>query len=310
MAHDEQLGGDTAPATKYMCYSGPNHPVLPDPDPYHVFSTLMLSGGAPGPITSGAVDEARVRRTSVIDLVLEELDQLDWKIDAEDRGKVEAHIEGLRDIEKRLNATPPPVGPSGATCGNATLSAGLQHKLYDNDSFPALVKMQNDLVVAALACDQTRIASVQWSRTFSMVRHTWLSRNAPAHHTNSHETTPEAVDWQDRMSTWYCQQFAYLLGKLSAVKEGDGTLLDHSLAVFSCDMNLGAGHVLPPHVAVLAGGLGGKIKTSSTGRLIDFAGKQDWTQVLVTICQVMGATEVQSVGDLGQRGPAAGITVA
>jgi hypothetical protein len=303
VAHNEQLGGDTDPTTKYMIYAGPNTPKLPNDNPYQVLSMLMVSGqdGGTGPLGPDAMADARAEKKSVIDLVLAELDVLGRKVDAEDRQKVDAHVAGLRDIEKRLEAT---ATAPGATCANPAVAPGYDRRLYDNDSFPALVTMQNDLAVAALACDRTRIASVQWSRTFSMLRHTWLASNAPPHHTNSHETTPEAVDWQYKMSRWYCQQLSYLLGKLAAVKEGNGTLLDNTLVVWAYDMNLGAGHVLAPHVAVLAGGV---MNTGTNGRLVDFGGKYDWTQMLVTICHAMGATDVSSVGDLGRSGEIPGL---
>ncbi len=302
--HNEQLGGNTDPTTKYMIYSGPNLPKLPNDDPYQVFSSLMLSGGAASPVTPDALARTRAQKKSVIDLVLGELTALNPKVDMEDHAKIEAHLAGLREIEKRLDVMPatPSVG-----CVAPVLPSGYAAKLYDNDSFPALVKMQNDLVVAALACDSTRIASVQWSRTFSMLRHNWIAANAPAHHTNSHLTTADAVDWQYKISVWYCQQFADLLQKLSLVQEGNGSLLDNTLAVWSYDMNLGAGHVLPPHVAVLAGGLSGAINTGANGRFLDFQGSYDWTQLLLTIGHAMGATDLTSIGDLGVPGIIPGI---
>ncbi len=305
VAHSEQLGADTHAATKYMTYSGADQPVLPDADPYHVFRALVLSGGGTPTLNAASVALSRQRLSSVIDLVLADLSELDAKIGSEDRAKVEAHIDGLRDLEKRVQVPLNTQVPEA--CSTPDVPAGFAGKLYDNDSFPSLLSMQNDLLVAALACDQTRIASVQWSRSLSLLRHTWLGANAPEHHLNSHETTEAAVSWQYRMSTWYCQQFASLLGKLSAVKEGNGTLLDNTLAVWSYDMNLGAGHILPPHVVVLAGGLGGKTITASGGRLVDYQRKYDWTQMLLSVCGAFGVTDLNRVGDLGVAGPIPGL---
>jgi hypothetical protein len=300
--HDEQVGGDLDPTTRYMTYSGPGVPVLPDPNPYHVYQTLIAGGGLP----VGDVALTLAQRKSAMDLVLGELARLQPKIGTEDRAKIDAHLTGLRDIEQRLLS-----GPRVA-CSTAAPPTGYESLLLDNDSFPALVKMQNDLIVAALRCDLTRIASVQWSRTFSMLRHTWLngpggSVNAPPHHTNSHETTPDANTWQALISGWYASQFGYLLGQLAAVPEGGGTLLDNTLAVWAYDMNLGAGHVISPAIAVLAGGLGGTMITSPSGRFVDFAGKYEWTQMLATICHAMGAADVTRVGDLGFVGSVPGV---
>ena len=47
--------------------------------------------------------------------------------------------------------------------------------------------MQMDLLVMALACDITRVASLQWSRSVSQMRFTWLpSPIAEGHHDLSH----------------------------------------------------------------------------------------------------------------------------
>jgi hypothetical protein len=309
VAHSEQGGADTHAATKYMTYAGANRPVLPDPDPYHVFRTLVLSGGGTPAMNAESVTRARQRLSSVLDLVLGDLASLNDKLGAEDRLKIDAHVTGLREVERRIQ-TPLDSAAVPAGCTTPSVAPGFAGKLYDNDSFPNLVKMQTDLMVAALACDQTRIASLQWSRSLSLLRHTWLGPNAPEHHLNSHETDELAVDWQYRMSAWYCQQFADLLGKLAAVKEGNGSLLDNTLAVWSYDMNLGAGHVLPPHIAVLAGGLGGKLQTAAGGRLIDYQRKYDWTQLLLTICQAFGVTDVSQIGDLGVPGVIPGLLTA
>ena len=59
--------------------------------------------------------------------------------------------------------------------------------LKANASYPELLAIQNSLAVAALACNRTRVASLQWSRSFSMVQHTWVGVNT-GHHTLSHNT--------------------------------------------------------------------------------------------------------------------------
>jgi len=171
-------------------------------------------------------------------------------------------------------------------------------------AFPQILKLQSDVMVAALACDRTRVASLQWSRTFSMLQHTWLGITDP-HHTQSHKTDAASLDGQAKISNWYAQQLAYLLGQLSRIQEGPATLLDNMLVVWAYDMNNGAVHETQPGIAVLAGGLGGKVKTGSNGRLVDL-GSYDWNQLLATICLAMG-TDIAQVGDLGKGGPIAGL---
>src|SRR5262249_2694671 len=89
VAHNEELGGDTDPGTKYMIYAGPNTPKLPNDDPYQVFASLMLTSST-GPISQDTMAAVRAQRKSVIDLVLAELNVLGQKVDSEDKMKIEA----------------------------------------------------------------------------------------------------------------------------------------------------------------------------------------------------------------------------
>src|SRR5204862_1415665 len=104
-----------------------------------------------------------------------------------------------------------------------------QIDLDANENFPALVKMQTDLLVSALACDRTRVASLQWSRSFSMVRHTWLSSNE-GHHTLSHDPNQRPI--LTAINRWYTEQLAYLLAAFKKVPEAGGTVLDNTLVVY------------------------------------------------------------------------------
>ena len=67
----------------------------------------------------------------------------------------------------------------------------------------------------ALACDLTRVASLQWSRSVSQVRFTWLGI-PDGHHDLSHrsDTDADAVDKLTHINTWYATQMAGLITRL------------------------------------------------------------------------------------------------
>ena len=312
--HDEQEGANQGIVTKHMCYSLSNQPVPPESNPYAMFDRLMLGtppGAAPPPGAMTMTDLAGVRagRKSVIDLVRAELTVLSSKLGGADRARIDGHVTALRDLELQLEATTAPVGgaagmPTGA-CSAPSLDPAYRTMVESNDAFPMVLKLQTDVMVAALACDRTRVASLQWSRTFSMLVHKWVGVTDP-HHTQSHKTDAAALEGQAKVSNWYAKQLAYLLGQLASVKEGNGTLLDNSLVVWGYDMADGAVHETNPGVAVLAGKLGGRMRTGANGRLVELGGN-DWSQLLVTICHAMGLTQVTNVGDLGKAGPIPGL---
>ena len=161
-------------------------------------------------------------------------------------------------------------------------------------------------MLSALACDRTRVASLQWSRSFSMVRHTWLGNNE-GHHTLSHDPNQRPI--LTAINRWYTEQLSYLLANMKKVPEAGGTLLDNSLVVYCNELHTGWDHKAGPTPAVLAGRMGGALKT---GRYIQYPKDTPLTQnnLLVSLCHVMGQTQVEKIGNLNDsRGPIPGLFV-
>lgn len=267
----------------HMCYAGANQPIAPENSPYRLFDRLAANTER----SHKQVEILRRRRGSVLDYVKSDLDSLRSRIDRDDRLKLEAHLEGVRGLELRLQ------GNDQTTTGCLTKPDGTLD-VRDNANFPAMVKLQSELVVSALACDRTRIATLQLSRAYSTVRHNWIGVGGE-HHSVSHDSSSGGIQQNVDINRWYATQVAYLLRKMQEVPQAEGNLLDHSLVVWVSELANGAGHNPSPVCTVLAGRLGGRIRT---GRFVDFGGNADWNQLLVTICQAMG-TEINKVGDLG-----------
>jgi hypothetical protein len=291
-------GGNKA-VLKCMTYSGSNAALKPEDNPMAMFAKLMLpNGGAvtgPDP-NAGDLERLRTRRKSVIDAVMGDLKALSSSIDKDDRQKLEQHLESVSSIEKRLTMPVTP-GAEGGGCRAPDISkanfAGAA--LADNANFPAILDVQNRMAVAALACDRTRIASVQWSRSFSPIQHTWVGVNVD-HHTLSHHTDAASMTQLHHINRWYGQRLGELLGYLDSVKEGDGTLLDHTIVIWGNEAATG-NHSANPGITVVCGGSGGMLKT---GQNVNMTGN-DWSQLLITLAHAVGATGVNSIGNLGMK---------
>jgi hypothetical protein len=278
-----------------MTYAAAGQPLAPDSNPYTTFDRLMLgSGGMPTGITPEQLAKVRTRRQSVLDLVREDLKALAPKIDRSDRIKIDQHVTGLAAIEKRLNMPVMP-GAGGNNCGGTAPRKGIDLKA--NESFPELLGIQTTLAIQALACNRTRIASLQWSRSFSQVRHTWVGVSAE-HHTLSHMTSANNQNDKYKIDRWYHERMAEMLHQMDSIPEGNGTLLDNTMVLFCNDLSEGAAHSVAPAICWVAGSGGGKLKT---GRYLKLNGS-DWTQLMVTAAHVVGATSVNQVGSLGKQG--------
>lgn len=255
-----------------MAYQSAGQFVAPDDEPARVARRLFGNVGAP-------VDALYQKRKSVIDLVRAELADLKQQLGNDERSKLEAHLDALRQSERGL-----------MTGGNVDTCAGPAAFTLDaqaNDNFPAVGRAQTDLLVAALACDQTRVASIQYSHTVSPTVFSWLGISE-GHHALSHMDDGNAAGVMQFVlaERWFAEQFRYLVERLDALPEpgGAGSLLDNSLVLWAKEMGDSRLHECRSVPFVLAGGAGGALRT---GRYLRYPG-QFHNRLLVSVCQLMG----------------------
>jgi hypothetical protein len=282
----------------YMIYSAPKAKVPAEGDPYRMFDRLF--GGGFMPPTPGApsapnpmMERVRAEKQSIIDYVTGEIADVKLKVGKEDGTKIDAHLETVRDIERRLT------GSGGSHPVSAACAPGTKPGMIDlnsNASHPLLMPIVNKMVAAAFACDRTRIASLQYSRGFSNTVHDWVGAKA-THHTLSHGTQNAGV--LAKIQNWYMGHIANLVDELKKVNEGGKPMLDNMLLVYGNEVYLGWTHGVSPEPTFWMGKLGGVVP--NTGRFIDAGGKYNWNQMLATIANAMGV-KVDKVGDLGTAG--------
>lgn len=282
-----------------MTYTAANQPINPEMSPRNAFDRL-LAGIMPSTGTGGGTmpDPALAKRNAeqrlLVDVLKQDLARLRTRVGSAEYMKLDAHLEGLLDLERRIGSDEPAPEPA--------VSCTPPGRPGSNLSFPDEIKQMMDITVAALACDVTRVVSLQLSYAFSHVLHTWLGHSSD-HHQMSH-------DGQDRrtqltqIDSWYSEQVAYLLGKLDAVDEGTGSLLDNTLIAWGRELGSTA-HRMDNTPFLFMGGARGALQT---GRYLDVGGQQH-AKALVSICQLMGV-ETNSVGNLeANSGPLPGLVV-
>lgn len=266
-----------------VSYLGPGQPVPPEDDPRAAFDRLFLDLSA----DPADLERRRALRRRVLGSVMEDYGSLARTLGGEDRQKLEQHLDAVSEIEKRLEAP----ALLGGACALPELSDPLD--VYANDNFPAIGRLQTDLLAMALACDLTRVASIQWSATQAGKVFTWLGQS-DTHHALSHSNVSDEGKQQQLIDIgrWQAEQLAYLLGKLDAVQEGTGTLLDNTLVLWCTDIAQGQSHARRDMPYVIAGGAGGALRT---GRYLRYEGDPH-NNLLVTLCNAMGV-DVSTFGN-------------
>lgn len=278
-----------------ICYpigGGTQMPMLGKPS--LVFDRLFsgVTGGGPV-VDQKAADRARIYRTSVLDYVQKDLTSLTAKLGTEDRRKVQAHLDAIRDLEKEA-ATP---AVAGASCGMPTRPVDNDPK--DATTIPSTLKTMSDLIVQAFACDATRLITFTPSQSGSPGA-PWLGDSHDLH-LLSHGKYPE-IPWPPlgaKWMTWMYEQQAYLLQRLASVPEGDGTLLDHTLILNIHDFSDSGAHNFKNLHTALIGSANGFFKQ---GRLMKLGGKPH-NSVLVAVANAMGV-DIKTFGDATLVDPA------
>jgi len=288
-----------------ISYTASNQPIPPREDPADVFRTLFGSMVTPpGEPADPVLERLWAQRKSVFDISNAETERLMGIVGAEDRARLQAHVTAMREVEGRL------VGMAGGgtptTCMPPTVPTTLD--LNADDEYEQTGQLQMDLAAAALACDQTRIITFQWS--YSESEHLFPFLNISGnHHGISHDFATSGTNFEayNRIQTWYAERLAYFLAKLDSYDEGNGTLLDNTLVLWATEIGESTQHDLMMMPYVFAGSAGGRIRA---GRYLDFSNaKKDNNQMLVSMAHAMGADDLTSFGDAsGATGPLAGLT--
>ncbi len=221
-----------------MVYAGANRPVAPIDDPYQMFGKLY-----------GQLKDQETLK-SVLDDLQGDLAKIRGQVGVEDRRLLDEHTTLVRDMEKEITeARKVDVGHKVPT-----LEPGVRR---DNDNIPKISKLQIDLMVSAFVADAARVATLQYTNSVGEARFTWLGINE-GEHSLSHEpdSNKEAQDKLTKIKTWYCEQLAYLAKRLAETPEpdGQGTLLDNTLIVWTNELGQGNSHTLDNIPFVLVGG--------------------------------------------------------
>lgn len=264
-----------------MSYTASNQPVPPEDSPFAAFERLFGGFGE----DDGAAMALAARRGSVLDAVIEDFHRLDRELGKHDRAKLESHLDAVRRVEQRLDAL---AGVSPA-CEPPMQPSSFNH--YDSSRYPEVGALQMELLVMALACGLTNVASLMWSSALSGIVHTWLGLTLD-HHSYSHGSDPASQDALVAINTWYAERFAELLAMMKAVPEGEGTLLDNTVVFWGSELGKGQPHDCTRIPIVLAGSCGGYF---ATGQHVQYDAMSH-NNLLLSFLEAMGV-EDETFGD-------------
>lgn len=256
----------------------------------------ILFGGFDPKATAEEQTRQKSYRTSVLDYVLGEANSLSGKLGTTDKRKLDEYMTGVSELEKKIQKT-----------GTGPLCTAIDRPPADLP-YPEHVKLMLDLITLAVQCDSTRVVSFMLGNAGSNRSYPFLYANgqpiSQGHHEISHhQDLQENFDKLTEIGRWEVEQFAYLLGKLDAIDEGNGiTALDTSAVFFSSEIEDGNAHRHTNLPVLVGGGLGGTFKT---GQHVVLPDETPMANLFTSMLKGIGAP-VDTFGDNG-TGPLVGV---
>lgn len=241
-------------------YEGGNSVNTPEWSPIRFYQRLFGTDFQDPNATNFKPNPRIMVRKSVLSGVLEDARALTKSVGAGDRERLDQYFSGLRDLERRFDlqlSKPDPIEACRVMGTPEDLPVGL-----DADLVSKRHRLMTDLMLMAVACDQTRVFNMFTAAPFAGT--TQLGYDKP-HHTATHE---EAVDEKQQCQphvSWYTRhamaEWAYFVQAMSKIKEGEGTMLDNVFVYSTTDQSFAKTHSIDGIPMFSAGRAGGRVKT-------------------------------------------------
>jgi Protein of unknown function (DUF1552) len=263
-----------------LSWRNPTTPLPTEVEPKLIFDRLFSDN----PNDPERLKRGRLR-ASVLDAVLDDAHSLERTLGGADRQKLDQYLSSVRDLEERIQRAEklPPVSLPEGTKRPEELPADLTEHF----------KLTCDTLALAFQTDVTRIATFMFGREGSDQKYTMVGVNEGHHSITHHQNKPELQAKIRAINTFHIQQFAYLLGKLKSIPEGEGTLLDSCLIAYGSAIADGNRHEHGDLPILLAGRGGGSIKS---GRHLRVERETPVNNLWLAMLERMGATTKQ-LGD-------------
>jgi len=231
--------------TNTVSWQSPTRPLPMEINPQVVFERMFGDGSSPELRRA-----RRERQASILDSVTGSLSDLMPQVSHVDRVRLEQYTEDVREIERRMTIA----ARASTQAPNFAAPYGVPESFHEH------IQIQFDLLALAFQADITRVATVLYARDLTGRVYPESGTDISFHGGSHHAEDPGRIAQFARLNRYHVQMLGYLLGKLSGLTEGDGTLLDHSLVLYGSNMGNSNQHLHYDVPHVLVGGASGKLQ--------------------------------------------------
>jgi hypothetical protein len=223
-------------------------PMPKEVDPRLVFERLFSNNAPREAASARAIRQAYNK--SILDLVADDARRLNERLGSADRRKMDEYLTSVRELEGRISgAADAPVTPPA----DATKPSGIPEDLKEH------IRLLFDMIALAFQADLTRVVTFMYANEGSNRGYPFLGVSDGHHDISHHGGDPTKHAKLLKINRFHMEQFAYLLEKLKSIREGSGTVLDHSMIVYGSGISDGNSHDHANLPILLAGRGGGAL---------------------------------------------------
>ena len=270
--------GGTGYSSVYMdtiSWANPSKPLPMERDPRVVFDQLF-----------GAQSGTQNKR-SILDFVVSEITRLKSRVGVDDRRRLDAYLEDVREVERRIEKVE-------AFNKSGELRELPGSPLAVPDDFEEHVKLMFDLQVQAFQSDVTRVVAFNLGRDSSSRVYPASGVNMSFHAASHHAERDSSIDRFALINRYHVSMIPYFLERLQNIQEGGQSLLDKSLVLYGSSMGDSNFHNHRRCPLFLAGGANGQLKGNTHIKAPDGT---PMANVMLSLLQKLGLNSVQSFGD-------------
>jgi hypothetical protein len=222
-------------------------------------------------------NEISEHAASLLDFFTDQTRALQRDLGPGDRATLDSHLTAVREAEQRL--------PAKRDLRGAVLPPIPQGQL---DAFDEQVKLMFDLIAIAYRADLTRVVTFLMASEGTNQTYNHIGVPDSFHPVSHHANDPARIEKLVKIQTWHMERFSEFLGKLAAVPDGEGTLLDNAIFLYGSNMSNSDTHTTHPLPTLLIGGGAGKL---SGGRHIALPQPTPIANLHLTLLEKVGVAQ-------------------
>lgn len=282
------------PNESFFSFRGPREPITPIQSPIDAFDRVF----------TGVAADRSARRAATLRFLDEDFGAVLRNAPAADRPRLEAHRDAVSRLGSEL---------SRAACGAGGIVRPESYELdYGGNYIPRAMRDYADITVEALACGWTRVGYIQPPNSGGNFNAEWRDYGVPYtwDHSLAHGLAGDETLWEEQftraeaiaaavaLQVAYNDMFAYILDRLAERTDVDGRpMLDNTIVIHA--KPAGQNHDWTRLLWVLAGGQNLGIRNGEF-RVVGLQNQEPhcyYNDLWVSICQIMGATDIETFGE-------------